>query len=293
LTLPLGYMFGLIVATLLVEQLGGWRNVYYITGSLGLVLAAVIFFKVKELPRGRSEPEMDGLEQVTVYRFNAKTALALFRKPSLLLLFAQGFMGVFPWTVITYWFFAYLSRERGYDDQALFATMAPAVLVLAAGNLVGGALGDYFFKRTRRGRILVSMAAVLLGVILMTFTMNVPVENRALFSVLLMATALFIPIASPNVISTLYDITLPEVRSTALAVQYFIENIGAAMAPLIAGFISEQSSLHVAILSICVSTWLLSSVLLGATAYLVPRDIGVLRAQMSARAEQDKQNQSA
>jgi MFS transporter, Spinster family, sphingosine-1-phosphate transporter len=39
---PLGYMIGLLVATLFVGALGGWRGVFYITGSLGLVLALVI-----------------------------------------------------------------------------------------------------------------------------------------------------------------------------------------------------------------------------------------------------------
>jgi len=47
-----------------------------------------------------------------------------------------------------------------------------------------------------------------------------------MFSIMLIVTALFIPFASPNVIATVYDITLPEVRSTALSIQYFIEMVG-------------------------------------------------------------------
>ena len=62
---------------------------------------------------------------------------------------------------------------------------------------------------------------------------------------LLMLTALFIPFASPNVISTVYDITLPEVRSTALSIQYFIEDVGAALAPLMAGIIAADSPIIV------------------------------------------------
>jgi hypothetical protein len=71
---------------------------------------------------------------------------------------------------------------------------------------------------------------VLLGAILLFFTSNVPLEHRELFLLLLSATALFIPFASPNVVSTVNDIALPEVRSTALAVQYFSESGGAALA---------------------------------------------------------------
>ena len=167
-------------------------------------------------------------------------------------------------------------------------TMAPAVLVLALGYFIGGAVGDFFFKRTPRGRLLVSMTAVLLGAILLTVTMSVPAADQTLFTVMLMITAVFIPFASPNVISTVYDVTLPEVRSTALAVQYFIESAGAALAPLLAGLIAVRSSLHNAILLICVSTWVLCSIFFAFAAYLVPRDIKTLRSQLRERAELER-----
>ena len=288
LSQPLGYMIGLLVATLLSGVLG-WRGVFYITGSLGLVLAVVIFFGVKDAPRGQSEPEMADIEQVGVYKFDSKIALGLFRKRSLLLLFAQGFIGFFPWQVITYWFFRYLETERFYDSQDVLTTMAPAILVLAAGYFVGGALGDFLFQRTPRGRLLVSLFGVLTGAILFTITLSVPIGDQNVFLVMMMITALFIPFASANVTSTVYDITLPEVRSTALSIQYFIENFGAALAPLLAGFIARSYSLHIAILVICVSAWLLSAILLGFTAYLVPQDIHTLREQMEQRAEVERQ----
>jgi MFS family permease len=280
---PLGYMLGLIAATLL-SGVAGWRGVFYITGSLGVLLSVLILFGVREAPRGRSEPELADLEQIPIYRFDKKIALGLFRKRSLLLLFAQGFVGVFPWNVITYWFFRYLETERNYTQDAVLVTMVPVVLVLAVGYFVGGAVGDFFFRRTRRGRLLVSMTAVLLGAILLVVTMNVPVEDQAFFLVMLAITALFIPFAAPNVVSTVYDIALPEVRSTALAVHYFIESAGAALAPLMAGLIAVRSSLHTAILLICVSAWVLCSILLAFAAYLVPRDIEALRRALRERA---------
>ena len=289
---PLGYMVGLLIATLL-SGVVGWRGVFYITGSLGLVLAVVIFFGVKEAPRGRSEPELQNLEQIGIYRFDKKIALGLFRKRSLILLFVQGFVGVFPWNVITYWFFRYLETERNFSSDQVLFTMAPAILVLAAGYFLGGAAGDFLFKRTPRGRVLVSLFGVLTGAILLSITMQVPVENAGLFTALLMVTAVFIPVASANVISTVYDITLPEVRSTALAVQYFIENGGAALAPLLAGIIAAQTSLGNAILVICVAAWLIGSVFLALTARFVPEDIAELRRQLRERAEAELQAQAA
>jgi len=287
LTMPIGYLLGMILG-LFLGGVVGWRGVFYITGSLGILLSVVIFFGVREPPRGRSEPELVDLEHMSTYRFNWATARDLFNKRTLRILFVQGFFGVFPWNVITYWFFNYLETERGYDQNAVFLTMVVAVLVLAAGYPFGGALGDYFFKRTPRGRALVAATGVLMGAVLLTITLSVPHENQMLFMILLAATALFIPIAAPNVVSTVYDVTLPEVRSTALSIQYLIESSGAALAPGIAGLIADQTSLKSAFLLICVSTWILCGIFFALVAFFVPHDVQVLREQMRQRAEQER-----
>ena len=100
LTMPTGYLLGMVLALTLRETVG-WRGVFLITGALGVVLAVVILFAVRERPRGSSEPELAELEEVGVHRFKWDTDVDLFRKPSLRLLFAQGFFGVIPWNVIT------------------------------------------------------------------------------------------------------------------------------------------------------------------------------------------------
>ncbi|MBU1661192.1 MAG: MFS transporter [Chloroflexi bacterium] len=289
LSQPLGYLLGMILALMVAPMLGwDWRNVFYITGGLGILLAIVIFFGVRDVPRGKSEPALENLEEMGVYRFSKEQALGLFKKRSLWFMFLQGFAGVFPWNVITYWFFTYLAEERGYDENSVLLTMAPAVLILAGGYFLGGALGDYMFKRTLNGRIIVAMVGVLTGAIFLFFTMSVPVENRTLFFILLCLTALFIPLSSPNVISTVYDVTLPEVRSTALSIQYFIENGGAALAPLLAGIIADASNLHTAILTICITTWLLCFVFYLFAIRFLPGDIQTLRQQLQERADYER-----
>ncbi|MFN2274288.1 MAG: MFS transporter [Anaerolineales bacterium] len=285
LTQPLGYMIGLVAATFLSNSFG-WRTIFYITGSLGLLLAVVILVTVRDAPRGASEPELEGLVEPGVFKFDLRVALELFHKRTMWLVFLQGFIGVFPWNVITFWFFRYLEVERGFADSEILITLGPAVLVLASGYFVGGMLGDALFRRTPRGRLLVSMVGVLTGAVLLTLTLNVPLENRPLFMVLMSLTALFIPFASANVLSTVYDITLPEVRSTALAVEQFIESIGAAFAPWLAGLIAVQASLQTAILLICLVAWMIGGAVLALAAVWVPRDIATLRQQLEQRAHE-------
>jgi len=287
LTQPIGYLLGMILALMVAPSIG-WRSVFYITGGFGILLSILIFFGVKEIPRGKSEPELEDLEEIGQYRFSWVQARGVLKKRSMWFIFLQGFAGVFPWNVITYWFFTYLAEERGYNEESILFTMAPIILILAGGYFVGGAIGDWLFKRTLNGRVITSSIGVLMGAIFLFFAINTPIEARTPFFILMSLTAIFMPLSSPNVISTVYDITLPEVRSTALAVEYFIENSGAALAPLLAGFIADRSNLQTSILLICITAWILCFFFYLGALFFVPSDIRSLRQQLKDRANHEK-----
>lgn len=286
---PLGFMIGTVLAT----QLGaswGWRNAFFLTGGLGVILAVVIFFTVREVPRGNAEPALQGVEQTERYRIDWPTVRGLLRNRTLLLLMAQGFFGVFPWNVLTFWFFRYLETERGYTADQAMVTMLVAIVALAAGYFVGGSLGDALFQRTPRGRVLVGAGGVLAGALFLLATMNVDRGNVTLFVALLGFTGITMSVASPNVIATVHDTTVPEARSTARSLHKLVEDGGAALAPYLAGVIAMRSSLHVAILLICIATWLVCAVLFGVTALVVPGDVARLRYIMQQRAEEAKEH---
>ena len=284
---PMGYLVGMVLALLLGEMIG-WRGVFYVTGVMGFVLAFVIFFGVKEPQRGSSEPELQGIDQKGIYKFNWQTALGLFKKKSLIFLFLNCFTGVFPWQVLTFWFFRYLQTERGYDSNTVLITMVAAVVVLAAGYPIGGILGDYFFKRFQRGRLLVSAFGVIVALVLLVIAIELPIAQQLPFGIMLALTCIFMPFASPNVVTTIYDMTLPEVRSTANALQNFFEQVGSSTAPLIAGLIAVASTLQNAILIICISAWSLCFIFLLIAAYTAPKDLKDLRMRLQQRADIEK-----
>ncbi len=282
---PIGYLVGMILALMVAPMIGGWRSVFFITGSLGLVIALFIFFGVKEMPRGKAEPEFENMAEMQTFKFSWDEAKQIFRKRTMWFIFLQGFAGVFPWNVITYFFFAYLERERGYDANSILFTMAPVILILASGYFLGGALGDFAFKRTKKGRILVSSTGVALGALFIYLALNTPVEARTQFFIFMCLTAVFMPLSSANVIATVYDVTVPEVRSTAQAIEYFIENGGAAFAPILTGLIADAIDLKTAILLICVVAWGLCFLFYLGALFTIDKDTADLRRQMAQRAE--------
>ena len=291
LTQPLGYLIGLILATTVAVSLG-WRNIFFITGGLGIVMALIILLFVKDVPRGSAEPEFESIEQAGNFHIEWPKIKEIFRKKSLIMMDLQGFFGAFPWNTIIAFIFIYLAEERGYIESEILRTMGPAILVLASGFFIGGAAGDFFFKKTRKGRILVALFGVFIGAILLFFTLNIPIENKPLFGLMMVITALFIPLSSANVTSTVNDVALPEIRSTALAIQYFFESSGAALAPLLTGIIADAlreannpRPRQTAILIICIFAWILCGIFYLITTRFITNDIEDLHKQLKARAE--------
>jgi len=283
---PLGFLTGLILGQIVAPMIGGWRSVFYITGSLGLVVALLIYFGVKEMPRGKAEPEFENMPEMATFRFSWAEAREIFKKRTMWFVFLQGFAGVFPWNVITFFFFGYLETERGYDANAIIGTMAPVILILAAGYFVGGFLGDLLFKRTKKGRIIVSSAGVLLGAVFLYSAMTTPLDKPNQFFVLMCLTAIFMPLSSANVIATVYDVTVPEVRSTAQAIEYFVENSGAVAAPALTGaLIVASGDKTFSILAICIVAWIICFFFYLGAIFTIDKDTQHLRSQMAERAK--------
>jgi MFS family permease len=162
-------------------------------------------------------------------------------------LYAQGFLAVLPINVVTFWIYRYLETERGYSGQASLSVAIVTVAGLAVGLPLGGALGDRLFRSMPRGRLLV-VAATIPGSFLLCGAFLVPVANHLAFALLAMAGSFLAGFAAPNIGATISDISPPEVRSTALAMQSLVETTGAALAPLLTGIVASRINLGTAFL---------------------------------------------
>ena len=198
-------------------------------------------------------------------------------------LYAQGFFAVFPINVVTFWLFRYLEVERGYEGGFLLGIMAITVLSLGAGLQVGGALGDWLFQKNLRGGRLLAGAGTIIGVVLLIMALFTSRENALMFSILVAVGAFFSAFVSPNVGATISDISLPEVRSTSLAIQSLIETTGTALAPLVAGLLAARSDLRTAFIIIIVCATVLWLPCYGIALANVSSDVEQTRAELLSR----------
>ncbi len=280
---PLGFTLGILLSTFL-DPVIGWRNIFLITGSVGILISVLIFFGVKDRPRGASEPELQGVSEIAEHRLTWKDVKQLRKIKSLMYLIAHGFVGLFIWNMLVFWLLHYLKAERGYTPMAAMLTMLMVNAALVIGYFGGGFLGDQLFKRESRGRMVLASAGTFLGGITLIIAFLLPLTNRMLFLGLLFFTGICLAGVSPNLVATIHDITPPEVRSTAQAFRQLFIDGGAAAAPFVAGLIAVRTSLHRAILSTSIIAWVIGTALVLMITRHVSQDIANLRSALQDRA---------
>jgi MFS family permease len=280
ISIPVGYVAGAALATFLAPRIG-WRWVFVVTGSAGMLVAALVALFVREVPRGATEPELAGASGASP-TFRWSVARRLVKRRTLVALYAQGFLAVIPINVVTFWMYRYLETERGYSGQASLSVAIVTVAGLAVGLPLGGALGDRLFRAMPRGRLLV-VAATIPGSLLLCAALLVPVTYRVAFALLAMTGSFLTGFAAPNIVATISDVSPPEVRSTALAMQSLVETTGAALAPLLTGIVASRISLGTAFLVLIAGASVLWTPCYLVALRNVSSDIEQTRAELRAR----------
>jgi MFS family permease len=282
LTQPLAYLSSLVLALVIGNQFG-WQALMVFTGFMGLLMAFLVYFGVPEPKRGISEPEFSSFKPIGMYIFDWELARNLFTKPVLVLIFVQGFIAVIPWNAITFWLIPYLLEDRQYTYGEINLMLVSLFLVIALGYAISGWLGDFTFNFLKKGRIIISFFGVLLSAVLIYFTVRVPISNNGVFTTLIMLTGFFMTFPRPNILATIFDLTLPEVRSSALAILYLFQLLGTAGSTLLIRRLETSMSLGAAMQWLGGGAWGLCAVLLGIVSFLVPAAIRNLRRHMAYR----------
>jgi len=282
---PLGAIIGSILSLSLVSAGLGWRSSYYITGSVGIATGVLMYILVRDVPRGVSEPELSGRLKQDVYKASLRDLPRLLRNRSLLLIYLQGFFGVFPWNAITYWMITYMREERGLAPDDVSLIMVLWLLAMAAGNVAAGYLSDYVYRKSPRGRALMGAIVVYFSAVLIYLTMaSRDYTSFLAFGVL---TAFEIPMAGPAVSAAIGDVVEPELRGSAGSFASFFESAGSALSPTVVGYMASiGGSLGEAITLISVVTWVLCGVFFTALSIVIPRDVKRLREEIGRRASQ-------
>lgn len=233
----------------LMGQMYGWRSGFYLFGALGVVLAVVLVFFLREPARGAAEASPEEVEAGAAPDEAAGsppirdgvggTLRAIYGVPMVRIL-TLVFVGAnFVAMIFLSWMPSFLFERFGMTlAMAGFSATAYLQIASVLGVLTGGMLADRLVRRYRGGRMMTQALGLFLGVpfiFLSGWTLSVPVLILAL-----MGFGYFKGMYDANIWASLYDVVRPRYRASALGFMNSIGWLGGGMAPVAIGAMSQR-----------------------------------------------------
>lgn len=233
----LGASAGVLFAPLIggaLLALAGWRTTFVSLGLIGLPIALLIFFGVREPQRGR----MDGVQAATGVGF-VPALTRLLRRPSYSLLLLAIVLSTLAQVSMLLWLPAFFERTYGISGAELGVKLSlHQGLPLLAGNVLGGFIGDWLSRRDERWLAWMPMSAWLVAV--PVTALMFAVHNETVAFALLALPSFFQGLGTGPSYALVQNLAAVHSRATSTAVvAFFVTIFGAALGPLLLGVLSQ------------------------------------------------------
>jgi len=191
-----------------------------------------------------------------------QTLKMLLRCKSVALILLQGAPGCLPWGVVNSYLNDFLHSNRGMSVEKA----TTVILVFGFGNflglVLGGAAGSLLYRRSSRIPPLFAGVMAIAGCFPMWLMINVvyestPVPLVALISVL---AGICSGVTGPIVKSTLTNVTLPNTRGQAFALQTTFDDVGRGLGPVFVAILISNFGGRTNAFNFAVFGWILCGV---------------------------------
>ncbi|RYD71440.1 MAG: MFS transporter [Sphingobacteriales bacterium] len=214
-----------------IAQWYGWKFAFYIFGGTGIVLAALLAWRIKSTKLINTFSE-----NTNRAGFVKEAVLALFRKPTAILLGMAFACLVFVNVAYLTWTPTFLHEKFDLSiSEAGFSSMFYHHIFAFVGVIFGGWLSDKLASKSSRNRLAIQSAGLLLGAPFI-FLMG-RAESATYTYVMLAAFGFFRGIYEANTYTTLFLVIKPEYRSTSVGIISMFAFITGAIAPLLLGYL--------------------------------------------------------
>jgi MFS family permease len=213
----------------------GWRTAFFVVGLPGVVMALVVRFTVRELPRGLREQQAVSVRQYSVREtWQFFTSLTTGRRISL----AAAFQAFAAYGLGT-WIPAFFIRVHHLTPGEVGLWMSWIVAIGGGlGTFAGGWLADRWIRSEPRARVYVSMIGVLLSIPFHVASLLLADYRLALLCGL--PANLFGTFWMGPSLAIIQDLVPPTMRATAAAVYLFIVTIiGLGAGPQAVGILND------------------------------------------------------
>jgi sugar phosphate permease len=224
-----------------------WRGMFVVIGAAGFIVMFVwlkiyrdpdyVTNKVKAIPK----------EEIEISHTAQAKWSQLFKYKSTWFMIIGNFGIMFTIWVYLTWLPSYLETERGFSLKQTGWIAAIPFLAGIIGVLLGGAISDRFIRKGVPA-VTARKIPIVGGAILAASVAPVPFIDNAALSIALLSIGYFASQLPSGVIWTLAADVAPKEQVASLgAIQNFGGFLGAAMAPIVTGFILDATGTFTAV----------------------------------------------
>jgi len=213
----------------------GWRGAFMVIGGVGIVVAPLLIWLVREPARGAMDAQKTADEALPF----AQSLAMFWRRASLRMVLIGSGLAAFVSYGMLNWIPAFLMRTQGMPLEAMATWFAPAAgITFGVGILGGGWLVSHAAKRSPRAYG--AIPALATAVLIPTFAGALLVESWQISLALMLVPMAACTAYVAPALALVQNLTPPRSRATAAAVLMLMFNIvGLGLGPLFIGVVSD------------------------------------------------------
>jgi len=285
-------MFGIVAGALTFgEVIGiskdGWRIGFIGLGLMSALSGLVIALLVKEPVRGAAEPELEEVideASAAQFRFHLAGIKEILATKTVLVNFLQGIFMLTTINALATFYVTWLVDDRGYSEAEAPLFFGGVVIALALGNLTGGLIGDWAYRRwPKYGRAAISQASIAIALPAMWFLFTRATTAPAILAGSIVA-GFFLDWTRRGAMQPMVQSAVrPELRSTAMALTEFVNGAFASIVIILFGRFADQIGLSRILLFLTCGFWSCAFLVTPLYYLVFPKDSKRLSEKMQER----------
>mmetsp|Transcript_3252 Transcript_3252/g.9812 ORF Transcript_3252/g.9812 Transcript_3252/m.9812 type:complete len:475 (-) Transcript_3252:167-1591(-) len=214
----------------------GWRFPFLVAAALLLVATLVVAACFQEPSRGATDGVKD--DDATPWRDLG----AIFRTPTVLLLFVQAVLGCLPWGIIVTFLVDYLHVDVGYSIKNATWIMTARSIGALVGHGIGGELGQRIYDWKPRASQWHAALAKVIATPLLVLIFQTPRSPHQMPRLSVIAFSLGLVASQVGLIvhACMANVTAPRARASAIAIHSIFNDLGKGGGPWVVAKIIKR-----------------------------------------------------
>lgn len=267
-----------------------FRTPFLLVSIPAFILVAIYCYTTEEPPRGVAEKILDS--EGNLIALDDTITWAKFRKifsrPTALLIIMQGLPGIFPWGVAQVFLNDFLNVEKELEPSESANILLFWGLGIAISIIFAGWLTDKLYTDHKTRLPLIAGITTLIAPWPVLYVIQGPPLDPAIYIVLLVPSGFVAGFAGIIVKTLLMNVTIPETRGSAFAIQSLVDELGKGFGPYLVSQLIVAAGDRTSGITIAIMMWIPCGIIICLISCFLEKDVLSVEKEISDAAEGKK-----